>query len=1073
MNRSRPPFGDNRYLPFGAGNGWGLALGYAVAFAIAYLLAARLGLALLTKPEDVAVFWPASGIAAGLLIALGRQARPVVVIGVVVATVAANVMGDRSLWTSIFKGLCNAGEAVLAGWLIERWFGEPFRLTDLRRVFGFLAAALIATATFGVGGAATMSLLHTEAPFWDVWRAWFLSDGIGIVLIAPLLIEMGHLRRELPRRAEVMEGVATLALLALTSAYVTTQPTGSWITFSPSAAALPLLLWSAARCPPIFAIAGAFIASSAVICATTFGIGRFGDAGVPIIERVRGAQLAVTTITTFTLVLIALFAERRRHEAALGDSYNRLQLALDAAELGVWSMDLKSGRFENDVRHGRIHGHSPEAPPQTLAEARSFVDPQDLPNLDAAFAASGHSGRSYKAEYRLLQSGGHCGAHRWVAVEGTVLRNADGQPVRLLGVTRDITEDKQASEMLQQSERAFRELLEALPAAVYVTDAAGRITYYNAAAVGLWGLKPQLGNALFCGSWKLSWPDGRPLPHDQCPMAMALRQKRPIRGPEAVAERPDGVRVPFIPFPTPLFDASGALTGAVNMLVDVSERKQAEAALAERNAQLALAGQVALVGSFSFDIVSGRMQVSPGYAAIHGLPEGTTETRRSDWRTRVHPDDLPELDARLENTIADRRTEHYCNYRIVRSSGEVRWIESRSSITYDRDGVARRIVGANIDVTRHKQAEAVIEESEARLADALAAGQVMAFEWDAATGQSRRSDNAALILGEEKDAAAGSPRNDFVTRVHADDRASFKAHLRELCPENPAYVANFRFCRPDGRQVWLEETARSEFDSAGRLLCIRGLTRDITERKELEAHKDVLIAELDHRVKNVLTIVSAVASRTQETSSSMAGFVTALDGRIRSMATTHELLSYRRWQGIPLAELVRRELAPYATAGNTRIEGSDDVLCAEASQAIAMVLHELATNAAKFGALSTAGGHVSVRWSLRRNGHAKNRLSILWQERGGPKVMPRTRSGYGTSVIRDLVPYELGGTVELAYAPEGVRCKLEIPAHWLSSRNSQGDRSAAPEVGATPPCSGTDRPDPLNALERSAPTIAR
>ena len=133
------------------------------------------------------------------------------------------------------------------------------------------------------------------------------------------------------------------------------------------------------------------------------------------------------------------------------------------------------------------------------------------------------------------------------------------------------------------------QLLEALPAAVYTTDARGRITFYNAAASALWGCSPELGKSEFCGSWKLYWPDGTPLPHDECPMAMALEQQRPIRGMEAVAERPDGTRVPFIPYPTPLFDASGALTGAVNMLVDITELKHAEEALARhRDEQSAL-----------------------------------------------------------------------------------------------------------------------------------------------------------------------------------------------------------------------------------------------------------------------------------------------------------------------------------------------------------------------------------------------------------------------------------------------------------------------------------------------------
>jgi PAS domain S-box-containing protein len=330
----------------------------------------------------------------------------------------------------------------------------------------------------------------------------------------------------------------------------------------------------------------------------------------------------------------------------------------------------------------------------------------------------------------------------------------------------------------------------------------------------------------------------------------------------------------------------------------------------------------------------------------------------------------------------------------------------------------------------------------------------MVFEWDAVTGQSQRSENAIHILGFEQSGMASPPRNDFLEHVHPDDRVSLKARMRELSPGNPSYASSFRFIRPDGLQVWLEETARGEFDATGQLLRLKGLMRNITERKVLEEHKNVLIAELDHRVKNVLALVSVIASRTQETSSSMAAFVAALDGRIKSMATAHELLSHRRWQGIPIAELVRRELAPYATDGNTRIEGPDVILSAEAGQAMAMVFHELATNAAKFGALSAAGGHVSVRWSHRRNGHADSWLSIRWEERGGPSVVPQTRSGYGTSVIRDFVPYELGGTVDLVHAPEGVRCRLEIPAHWLCSSSPPSNLSTDSDLRPKPMQSG-------------------
>ncbi len=133
---------------------------------------------------------------------------------------------------------------------------------------------------------------------------------------------------------------------------------------------------------------------------------------------------------------------------------------------------------------------------------------------------------------------------------------------------------------------SWRQLLEALPAAVYTTDAAGRITFFNEAAVELAGRRPELGRDLWCVSWRLHRPDGTPLPHDECPMAVALREDRPVRGVEVIAERPDGTRVHLLPYPTPLHDSSGALIGAVNVLVDITERKQAEEAIRQLNETL-------------------------------------------------------------------------------------------------------------------------------------------------------------------------------------------------------------------------------------------------------------------------------------------------------------------------------------------------------------------------------------------------------------------------------------------------------------------------------------------------------
>jgi PAS domain S-box-containing protein len=993
----------------------------------AYFLAARLSLDLLTKPDGVAAFWPAAGVASGTLIALGAQARAPTAVGVMAATVVANLLGDRNIPGTVVFAICNAGEAILIGAVITQQFRAQFSLDSVQRVLAFLGAVGIGAGVSGIGGTAGFALFHSpDAPVLTTWANWFASDALGSILVAPLLIGLSGLRTDLPGRWEVAQGILTLAALAAVTATALGTAADGWYTVLPLGLLLPALL--AAHCRPVFAAAAALILGFGVISMATFGAGELGGRGY-LHDHIYAARATLLAISICTLVLAALFAERRRNEAALKVSNERLQLALDAAELGVWSVDAKSGRFDSDARDRRIHGHAPQAPPASLAQARAVVHAQDLPRLDDAFAAARRAGGSCKVEYRLLPRPpvSELGQERWVAVEGTVVRDAAGEPLRWLGVTRDIT-----------------------------------------------------------------------------------------------------------------------------------HRKQAERALAERDAQLALAGKVALVGGFALDLRTEMMQVTPGYAAIHGLPEGSVETRRSDWRRRVHADDLARLDLHLQQAISARRRDHYCEYRILNGSGEVRWIESRCLIAYDGDGIAQRIIGTNIEVTQRKQTEAALEQSEARLLDALAAGQVIAFEWNALSGQSRRSENATTILGPEP--VVVEPRcNDFFSQVHADDRDAFRAQIRQLRPARPGYAICFRFCCRDGREVWLEEEARGEFDAQDKLLRVKGLTRDITERKRAELalaertlqltlagkaalvgsysytigtdtvqvsegfaalhglpegtretsqrawrkrvhaedlervevrrerafrerrgeyeleyrivrdgevrwiesrsfiayatdgsphrvvgvnidvterkhaeqHRNVLNAELDHRVKNVLATVGAIVRHTQHSTPSMTDFVAALEQRIESLAGTHELLSHSNWRGVSLAHVVAREFAPYA-GDNAEISGPSVTLKAEAAQAVAMVLHELTTNSAKYGAFSTQEGRVLLRWRWQQK-PAMDRLVVDWQEIGGPRIAPRPRTGYGTSVIRELIPFELGGAVDLAFACDGLRCRLEIPAEWTSS----------------------------------------
>ena len=213
-------------------------------------------------------------------------------------------------------------------------------------------------------------------------------------------------------------------------------------------------------------------------------------------------------------------------------------------------------------------------------------------------------------------------------------------------------------------------------------------------------------------------------------------------------------------------------------------------------------------------------------------------------------------------------------------------------------------------------------------------------------------------------------------------------------------------------------------------------------------HQRALNAELDHRVKNVLATVCAIITQTRHGSTSHVDFLARLDNRITSLARTHELLSRSNWRGVPLARIVECELAPYP-AGTREVGGPNVTLKAEGTQVLAMVLHELSTNAAKYGAFTSPTGRLLLRWWWLESG----RLAIEWKESDGPPVTPPNGPGYGTSLIRELVPFELGGVVDLIFAPEGIKCRFEIPEFWIKSGDAihLGDASQA-DLRRVPDC---------------------
>ncbi|MBT2338429.1 PAS domain S-box protein [Pseudomonas fluorescens] len=258
-------------------------------------------------------------------------------------------------------------------------------------------------------------------------------------------------------------------------------------------------------------------------------------------------------------------------EAARQESDDRLAATYEAATIGIAEAGV-DGRLlrVNDALCNMLGRSREELLAMTFLD---YTHPDGIEE-DAALYARQVAGEldTYVLRKRALKPDGEV---VYLDVHSSSVRNADGEFRYGVRVLQDVTAARRMENQVRESERHLRNVLEALPAAVYTTDAEGRITFFNRAAVELSGRTPQLGD-LWCVTWKLFNTDGSALPHDQCPMAVALKENRTIRGVEAVAERPDGTRVPFNPYPTPLHDANGNLVGAINMLVDITERKQAE-----------------------------------------------------------------------------------------------------------------------------------------------------------------------------------------------------------------------------------------------------------------------------------------------------------------------------------------------------------------------------------------------------------------------------------------------------------------------------------------------------------------
>jgi len=262
------------------------------------------------------------------------------------------------------------------------------------------------------------------------------------------------------------------------------------------------------------------------------------------------------------------------------------------------------------------------------------------------------------------------------------------------------------------------------------------------------------------------------------------------------------------------------------------------------------------------------------------------------------------------------------------------------------------------------------------------------------------------------------------------DREAFR---KQVAGELEFYSVEKRFVRRDNRVIWLSVYSSPVRDAEDRLQYIVRVVQDITERKAAEQRQKLLMDELNHRVKNTLATVQSLAAQTARGAHTPAAFRERFEGRLIALSKAHDQLTMHHWENADLRDLLAGSLAPYAGAGRVVLRGEDLVLRPRAVLTLAMAVHELTTNAAKYGALSIPAGSIEIQWQPVRTDDNQQILRIEWLEKGGPPVVEPEHRGFGSKLIEGSISAELSGEAKLSFAPEGLRCELAIPMESIAA----------------------------------------